>query len=75
MELYVKMTDEEYEEYKVLRENKCLYDNASIEEYLKINGFKEQCKNEGFNPELGKPTRLTIYKNGVYTVKIEKEIL
>lgn len=75
MELYVKMTDEEYEEYKILRENKCLYENASIEKYLKINNFKELLKSEGFNHETNKTTKLTIYKNGVYTVKIEREIL
>lgn len=75
MELYVKMTDEEYEEYKAFKQNQYMIDNENIKEYLKRNGFEEHYINEGYDPMLNKPTRRTVYKKDNCTVKIEEELL
>jgi hypothetical protein len=74
MELYIKMSDEEYEEYKELKQKQDSLENDSPQEYLKRNGFKEYYISESFNARIGKPTRLTIYKKDNCTITIEVEL-
>lgn len=75
MELYVKMTDEEYEEYKALKQKQHSLDSDKPQEYIKKNGFKEYYTSEGFNARIGKPTRITIYKKDNCTITLEEELL
>ena len=74
-EIYVKMTNEEYEEYKSLKQDMFATSNKKLHEYLKRSGFEEEYTSEGFNPLINKPTRATVYKKEICTVKIEVELL
>lgn len=75
MELYVKMTDEEYEEYKRFKQSGYSLENENLQEYLKRNGFEETYTSEGFDIRINKPTRKTIYKKDNCTITKEVELL
>lgn len=74
MELYVKMTDEEYEKYKEFKQKHHSLGNDNLQEYLKRNGFEERYTSEGYNARIYKPTRKTIYVKDNCTITVELEL-
>ena len=73
MEVYVKMTDEELENYKAFKKVKTISLDSSIEEILLAKGFSKDRRLFRQEPITGARFVLTYYRDGNTTVTVEIE--